>query len=91
MTADTDDAATLLNNISYCGIQTWKKGEVNDVLGKTCVGATHAVGEVVFDLYRVDMDGKRLNTGKGSLFLNKTEAGARPETHDESHTYTKVE
>jgi|GEM_PF-6824291 len=91
VSAGSDDAAALLNNISYCGIETWKTGEVNDVLGKTCAGATHAAGEVVFDVYRVDMDGKRLTTGKGTLFLNKTEASARPESLDETHIYTKVE
>ena len=89
MSAETDDAISLLNSASYCGISDWKKGNPTDILGKSCTGMTRAKGDVVFDIYRVDTNGKRLINGKGSLFLDKTDMRSRPSSLDENRAFRK--
>ena len=89
VSADTDTAVNLFNGVSYCGISSWQKGQATDVLDKPCVGFQHPKGAVIFDVYKVDQDGKRLQTGKGSLFLDKSEASARPSKLDETNVFTK--
>ena len=89
VTADSDDAVSLLNNASYCGISTWQKNQAVDVMGKTCDGSNHPKGEVIFDVYRVDNDSKRLETGKGTLFVDKSDANSRPGKLDDAHPYLR--
>ena len=89
MSAEVDDAVSLLNSASYCGISEWKKGNPTDILGKSCAGIQRAKGDVVFDIYRVDTNGKRLISGKGSLFLDKTDTSSRPSSLDENRAFRK--
>ena len=90
VTADSEDAVKLLNAGSYCGISAWQKGQKTDILGKSCGGMNHPSGEGVFDVYRVDSDGKRLQTGRGSLFTgNRSDANSRPGKLDDTHVYSK--
>jgi len=89
VTPQSDDAAKLLNDASYCGITAWQKGHAEDVVGKSCLGKDHAKGEVSFDVYRIDNDGRRLTLGKDSLFLGKSDAGSRPGKLDDSRIFDK--
>jgi len=86
----TDDGAKLLNDVSYCDVTTWERDKDVSVLGKNCAGTTHPSGEVVFDLYRIENEGKHLVTGKGSLWVDKSEASSRPESLDLEHVYIKM-
>jgi hypothetical protein len=89
LTAITQDAADKLNTARYCGVTNWTAGQEVDVLGKECLGLTRNNGDVVFDIYRVDQDNKRLTLGKPSLFFDKQRADARPEKLDDTNTYSK--
>jgi hypothetical protein len=89
ISADTDQAIKLLNTGAYCGISDWQKGQATDVLDKPCVGFQHTKGKVIFDIYKVDQDNKRLETGKGSIFLDKGDADARPKDLDETNVFVK--
>ena len=89
VSADSDDAVKLLNAVSYCGISAWQKGQATDVLGKSCGGVNHPKGQVTFDVYRVDNGGKRLQIGKDSLFVDKSDVNSRPSKLDESRAFTK--
>jgi hypothetical protein len=86
----TDDGAKLLNDVGYCDITTWERDRSDDVLGKNCAGTTHPSGEVVFDIYSIEDGGKRLLTGKGSLWVDKSEANLRPTKLDDVRVYTKM-
>ena len=86
---DSDDGAKALNALGYCGVTGWQSGGEVDVIGKTCLGRTHAKGEVIFDVYNIDQDGKRLKTGKASLLVDKSDANARPTKLDDSLPYAK--
>jgi hypothetical protein len=89
VTAVSDSAVRLFNAVSYCGISSWQVGQATDVLDKPCAGAQHAKGAVIFDIYKVDNNGDRLTTGKGSFFLDKSDASSRPSKLDEVYVFTK--
>lgn len=89
ISADTDQAVKLLNAAAYCGISDWQKGRATDVLDKPCVGFQHVKGKVIFDIYKVDQNDKRLETGKGSIFLDKGDVSSRPKSLDEANTFFK--
>lgn len=89
VTPKTENAVKIFNTASYCGKTDWAINASKDVLGLKCLDKTHAKGEVIFDIYRVDMDGKRLTTGKPSLFLSKEDAASRPAALNEQNTFAK--
>jgi hypothetical protein len=89
LTPLSDDGAAALNKSNYCNTNDWKKDHAVDLLGRDCIGANHPKGEVVFDIYKLDQDGKRLMTGKSSLFLDKSDAQARPEALDGANAFNK--
>lgn len=84
-----DDSAKSLNTVSYCGRTDWQKDVTVDVLGKECLGKNHAKGEVNFDIYRLDGDKKLLTFGKGSIWLDKSDASTRPTELDETKVFEK--
>jgi hypothetical protein len=86
---ESDEGAAALNNLSFCGVSGWTKGAEVVVIGRTCLGVTHAHGDVVFDVYRIDQDGKRLLTGKASLLVDKSAADARPGQLDDARPFDK--
>jgi hypothetical protein len=89
ITAQSDDAAKMLNAASYCGITAWANGKAIDVMDKPCLGATHPSGEVLFDIYELSNGDDLLNFGKGSLFLDQDDANSRPTTLDESRAFIR--
>ena len=75
------------NERQYCGFNDWQQNQVRDVLGRECDGVSHANGEVVFDIYRID--NSTLLTGKGSIFENLGEATGRPTALDPKKTFAR--
>lgn len=90
LTPASAEVAARLSSLKYCGVTDWAEGTKTNILGRECLGLSHPNGEVVFDIYRVDQDGKRLTTGKTSVFLDASSASTRPTKLDESNTFRKI-
>jgi hypothetical protein len=85
----TTESAEDFNQKEYCGFNDWQRDQVRDVLGRDCDGVSHANGEVVFDIYRLDNDGALLVTGKGSIFESGSVASSRPSSLNEKQPFKR--
>ncbi len=82
-------AAGEFNSKQYCGFDNWQRDQPKDVLGRECAGVKHPNGEVVYDIYRLENEDKRLLTGKGSIFFCADDAASRPTKLNDEQTYTR--
>ncbi len=87
-TPRSENGATILNAVSYCEVSNWANGQTVDTLDNACAGSWHK-GSVIFDIYRLDQDNKNLRFGRPSFFLDRGDAGSRPESLDETSALTK--
>lgn len=89
LAAKSDDAAKLLSAAKYCGVTDWKVDEEVDIAGKDCLGESLDKGEVVFDIFRLQDDGKTLLVGDTLLWFDATDADDRPTQLATDYPYTK--
>jgi hypothetical protein len=79
-----ETGSNALNLVNYCGTSTWSVNQTVDIIDKECAGGWRK-GSVVFDVYRLDTDQKRVVFGRQSFFQDKRDAASRPGSLDETH------
>jgi hypothetical protein len=85
----SSESADQFNEKKYCGINDWQRDQAKDVLGRECSGVSHPNGEVVYDIYRLENEGSRLLTGKGSIFESGNDAASRPTRLNDKQTFKR--
>jgi hypothetical protein len=86
-TTRNDLGTNTLNAGEYCDNASWSTNQTVDIIDRECAGSWRK-GSVVFDIYRLDNDNKKLRFGRHSFFQDKSDAASRPAVLDEEHALT---